>query len=133
MAAFIMRNATVTIDTTAYQGQLKTVELSPDADTQTYKTLDPAVTYQDVDSASWTVKLTGPQDWTAATGLARYLTEHHGQIVHISSTPNVGGVTAEFDAIAMACSFGGEQGDYPELDVELPVLNQPAFTDPTTP
>lgn len=133
MSGFVMRNSTITINTTAYQGQLKTAELTPDADTQTYKTLDPASVLQDVDSPSWTFHIAGVQDYATATGLARFLTENHGQVLTCELAAKSGDVQAAFSVIGKAVGFGGDRGNFLEFDVELPVVGVPTFTDPVTP
>lgn len=130
MGAYVLRNAAITIDATTYQGQLKTCELTPSADTQTYPTLDPDTVLADVDTPTWTLHLVGPQNWTTAEGLARYLTDNHGKVLDITLEPKVGAESWDLQAIAMATAVGGERGNYGELDVELPVVGQPTITDP---
>lgn len=130
MAGFVMRNSTITINSTDYQGQLKTAELTPDADSQTYKTLDPNTVLADVDSPTWTFHIAGVQDYTTAVGLARFLTDNHGTVLTVHLEAKTGDVSADFTAIAKAVGFGGDQGSWTEFDVELPVVGVPTFTDP---
>jgi hypothetical protein len=128
--AFVMRNSLVTIDTVEYANQSSTARLTPEAETATWKGLVPDAIVQDVDSAVWTFNLSAIQDYTTAVGLARYLTVNHGQQIDVTLEPKAGGVSAAFTAIAVATEFGGEQGSFATIEVELPVIGQPVFTDP---
>lgn len=128
--AFVMRNAVVTIDTVAYANQSSTARLTPEAETQTWRGLVPDAIVQDVDTPVWTFNLSAIQDYTVAVGLARYLTDNHGNQIDVTLEPKAGGVSAAFTAVAVACDFGGEQGQFATIEVELPVIGQPVFTDP---
>lgn len=127
--AFVIRNATVTIDTVEYANQCTRAELVPASDTQTLKTLVPDGIVQDVDSNVWSLNLGLIQDYVTATGLARHLTDNHGEEIEVVLAPKAGagGVTATFTAVAKAVNFGGEQGQFAVSEVELPVIGQPAW------
>lgn len=131
--AYVMRNATIAVGTVPvqYANQCTRAELVPDAETQTLRTLVPDGIVQDVDSNVWTLNLAGIQDYTSAVGLARFLTDNHGTEQTITITPKTGGVSAEVTVICKAVPFGGEQGAFATFEVELPVIGEPEFTDPT--
>lgn len=128
--AFVMRNSVVTIDTVAYANQTSTARLTPEVETLTWKGLVPDAIVQDVDSPVWTFNLNAIQDYTVAVGLARYLTDNHGTQIDVTLEPKAGGVSAAFTAVAVATEFGGEQGSFATVELELPVIGQPVFTDP---
>lgn len=130
--AYVLRNAVVTVDEEEYANQCSRAELTPEADTQTLKTLVPDGIVQDVDSAVWTLNLTLVQDYTAEQGLARKLTDSHGQELDVHLEPKNGGVGADVTVIAQAVNFGGEQGNFATSEVELPVIGQPDWVDPST-
>ena len=128
--AFVMRNSVVTIDTVQYANQTNVARLTPEVETQTWKGLVPDAIVQDVDSPVWTFNLSGIQDHVLATGLARYLTDNHGEQIQVTLEPKAGGVGKTFTAIAVATEFGGEQGAFATIELELPVIGQPVTVDP---
>lgn len=128
--AYVMRNAVVTIDTVGYANQVTTATLTPEQETQTLRTLVPDGIVQDVDSPVWTLNLAGVQDYVAAQGLARYLTDNAGTKLDLTLEPKAGGVSATCTVIAKAVPFGGEQGSFVTFEAELPVVGSPTFTDP---
>lgn len=128
--AFVMRNAVVTIDTVAYANQSSTARLTPEVETQTWRGLVPDAIVQDVDNPVWTFNLAAIQDFTTAQGLARYLTDNHGNDIEVTLEPKAGAVGATFTAKAVATEFGGEQGQFCTIEVELPVTGQPVWVDP---
>lgn len=129
--AFVMRNSLVTIDTVEYANQTNVARLTPEQETLTWRGLVPDAIVQDVDSPVWTFALSGIQDHTTAVGLARYLTDNQGTQIDVVLEPKAPtGVSAAFTAVAVATEFGGEQGAFAVIEVELPVIGQPVFTDP---
>ncbi len=128
--AFVMRNAVVTFGATAYTNQISKVRFVPDTPIQTMRTLVPDGIVQDVDSTAWTLELAGIQDLTDAQGLARYLFENNGDTVAVTCEPKSGGVEITASVILVPTELGGEQGDWAQFDIELPVIGQPTLTDP---
>jgi hypothetical protein len=131
--AYVLRDATLTIEATEYANQVTSVVLTPAQETQTLRTMVPDGVVQDVDSAVWTASINGIQDYTEAQGLARFLTDMSGQQIDMVFAPKNGGVEATVTVVAKAVPFGGEQGAFVTFDVELPVIGAPAFADPVTP
>lgn len=130
--AFVMRNAEISFGATAtYVNQVTKARLVPDTPIQTVRTLVPDGVVQDVDSAAWTLELEGIQDYTASTGLARYLFNNAGSTVTVTIEPKSGGVSASCSVVLVAPPFGGEQGEFAMIEVELPVVGQPTLTDPS--
>lgn len=128
VGGYVLRNATVTVEATGYTNQLKTVMLTPEQATQTYRTLVPDGVKQDVDTPVWSCTLAGLQDYVSAQGLARFLTEMSGQKIDLVITPDVSqGVSATVTVTAKATTFGGEQGNWAEFSVELPCDGAPVF------
>jgi hypothetical protein len=130
LGAYTVKNVTCTFGGGDYANQFTKARLVPDTPVQTLRTLVPDGIVQDVDSAVWTLELSGAQDWTAAQGLARYLHDHHGETVEVVLTPKASGVSATFDVLCMSVEFGGEQGNWATFEVTLPVQGTPEFTDP---
>lgn len=120
--AFIMRNAATSFDSTAYNSQLTKAELVPDTAVEQLKLLDGG-TASDVDDPSWTFQIAGVQDHVATQGLANFLRVNHGAKVEVEfqARPGVGQQIATFDVVAMAPNFGGEQGSWALMELELPV------------
>lgn len=125
--AYVLRDATFTVEATDYANQCTSVVLTPEQATQTLKTMVPDGIVQDVDTAVWTCSINGIQDYVNAQGLARLLTEMAGEEIDIVFTPKNGGVAATVTCVAKAVPFGGEQGSFTTFSVELPVKGAPVF------
>lgn len=125
--AYVLRNATLTIEGTDYANQVTQVTLTPEQATQTLKTMVPDGIVQDVDTATWTCSMAGIQDYTDNQGLARFLTEMSGEQLDMVFTPKVGGVSATVTVVSKAVPFGGEQGTFTVFDIELPCVGAPVF------
>jgi hypothetical protein len=127
--AFVMKNALVTIDEVEYNNQARIARLVPDQPIQTYRTLIPDGTQQDVDSPAWTFELTGLQI-NRSGGLAAALRALAvGEQVEVVLAPRnlVGDQQATFTIVGMAPAFGGEQGSYAEIEMSFPVVGSPVF------
>lgn len=127
---YVLKSCSLTFGGGEYTNQVSKARLVPDTPMQTKRVLVPDGTLQDIDSASWTFELGGIQDWTDAQGLARYLNDHAGEEVEVVFEPKSGGVVATFTIIATAVPFGGEQGNWVEIDLTFPVVGTPEFADP---
>jgi len=125
--AYVLRDATFTVEATDYANQCTSVVLTPEQATQTLKTMVPDGIVQDVDTAVWTCAINGIQDYTDAQGLARLLTEMAGLPLDIVFTPKNGGVAATATVVGKAVPFGGEQGAFTTFSVELPIVGAPVF------
>jgi hypothetical protein len=127
--AYVLRDATFTVEATDYANQCTSVVLTPDQATQTLKTMVPDGIVQDVDSAVWTCSINGIQDYKAARGLARLLTEMAGSELDIVFTPKngTGNATATVTVVGKAVPFGGEQGAFTTFSIELPVIGAPVW------
>lgn len=130
LGAYVLRDATLTIEATQYANQVTSVVLTPEQETQTLRTMVPDGIVQDVDSAVWTCSINGIQDYVEAQGLARLLTDMSGEQIDLIFAPKSGGVTATVTVVSKAVPFGGEQGAFVTFDVELPCIGAPVFTDP---
>jgi hypothetical protein len=125
--AYVLRDALFTVGGTDYANQCTSVVMTPTQETQTLKTMVPDGIVQDVDSAVWTCSINGIQDYIAAQGLARFLTDNAGTQISVVFEPKKGGVTASAVLVAKATPFGGEQGAFTTFDVELPMVGAPVF------
>ena len=126
----VLRNSTLTIEATDYSAKVRKVRFVPTTSSTTYRTLVPDGAMTDVDSPTWAVELQGVQDWMTG-GIARYLLDNHGTLATFVFTPKNGTgnrkVTAE--VMCMAVPFGGEEGQFADFDVTLPVDGEPAWSD----
>ena len=128
--AYVLRDATLTIEATDYANQATSVVLTPEQATQTIKTMVPDGIVQDVDSATWTCSINGIQDYIAASGLARLLTDMSGEQLDLVFTPKngAGNVKATVTVVGKATPFGGEQGAFTTFSVDLPCIGAPVFS-----
>ena len=127
LGAYVLRDATFTVEATDYANQCTSVVLTPEQATQTLKTMVPDGIVQDVDSAVWTVAINGIQDYVAAQGLAALLTAMSGEQLDIVFAPKAGGVSATVTVVGKAVPFGGEQGAFTTFSIELPCIGEPVF------
>lgn len=135
--AHVYKNAVFTIGATAYANQVRIARLVPDQPIQTYRTLVPDGSVSDVDSAVWTLELTGLQI-NRTGGLAEALRA-------AAATPDVplavvlaphdadGETQAEFNVRPLMPPFGGEQGSWGVIEMVLPVIGQPTFEEIVVP
>jgi hypothetical protein len=126
--ALVLRDSLFTVDGTDYANQVRKVRLVPDQGIQTYRTLVPDGSVQDIDSAVWTLELEGLQI-NITGGLAYYLRSVSGAQIACVWQPKtgVGNAKATFTAIAMMVEFGGEQGAFLTDTLTLPVVGAPVF------
>lgn len=126
--AHVYRNALVTINEVEYANQVTRARLVPDTPIQTVRTLVPDGAVQDVDSTVWVFELSGLQI-NIATGLAKALRDAAGTEVEVILQPKVGfsQPTATFTILALPPEFGGNQGEFLPIEMEIPVVGQPVF------
>lgn len=126
--AHVYKNAIVTIDSVEYANQLRVARLVPDQPVQTMRTLVPDGTVQDVDSATWVFEIAGLQI-NQAGGLADALRAADGTEIEVTLQPRAGTgqATATFTVKALMPPFGGEQGQWLQQELELPVVGAPVF------
>jgi hypothetical protein len=139
-----MRQATVSLKVGAtaavqYQGQVSTAAVEVEAgDVVTYPVLDGTVP-SNVGPESYALHLVAAQDWTAASGLARFLWDQAGQdaTFYLSAygagaAPAVGKPAVSGTVRLVAPTYGGEVNTYAELDVTLPCLAKPLLAETGT-
>lgn len=126
--AFVIKDALVKFGATDFTNQCTKARLVPDTPIQTLRTLVPDGQITDVDSAIWTLELTGVQDWETG-GLATYLNANAGSLVTVIIAPAklTGKKQATVSVRIVSVPFGGDQGAFPTIDVTLPVQGQPTF------
>ncbi len=94
-------------------------------DTVTYPVLDGTVPTQ-VGPESYALHLVAAQDWTAASGLARFLWDNAQAVATFGCGrmtprgPHRGQTGRDRDVTLVAPTYGGEVNTYAELDVTLP-------------
>ena len=126
--AFVIRNALVKFAALDMSNQCATAMLVPETPVKTMRTLVPDGVVTDVDSTVWTLQLKGLQDFESG-GLAAYLLANNGTVVAVTVAPNntSGKKQATVSVRLLPVAFGGDQGDWSQFDVELPVQGQPTW------
>ncbi|GAA1549938.1 hypothetical protein GCM10009804_03150 [Kribbella hippodromi] len=129
--AYVLRDALVSFAATDYANQCTKAVLTPDQPSQTLRTMVPDGVSVDVDTAVWTLSLSGIQDYKSGQGLARFLTDNAGTSQTLTLTPRKGGpgASATVTVICKATPFGGDQGNFTTFDIELPCTGAPVWTD----
>lgn len=131
--AHVYRNAVLTIGAVAYANQMRIARLVPEQETQTYRTLVPDGAVQDTDSAVWTLELTGLQI-NRTGGLANALrtaaADPDTSLAVVLAPHDADGETqAAFNVKPKWPTFGGEQGSFGTIELVLPVVGQPVFSE----
>jgi hypothetical protein len=131
LGGYVLKDALVSFTATDYANQVTKLLLTPDQPTQTLRTAVPDGIVQDVDTAVWTLSLSGVQDYKTGQGLARFLTDNSGTVQSVTVTPRKSGpgASATVSVICKAVPFGGDQGNFATFDVDLPVVGAPVWTD----
>jgi len=126
--AFVLRNSVFTLGGTSFANQVWDVTIEPDTPVQQQRTLVPDGTISDVDSATWVMKVTGLQD-PQAGGLAAYLFTNAGtQVAFTYAQVNtVGKVKYSGTVIAVYPTVGGEQGEFAQFEIEMPIIGTPTL------
>src|SRR6188768_1459747 len=128
--AYVIKDALVTIDSVEYANQCRIAQLTPERETQTYRTLVPDGAQSDEDSPIWTFDLTGLQV-NKTGGLAKALRalEPGEEVIVVLAPRNlVGDDKATFTIRAKQPQFGGEQGTWAEIEMSFGVVGQPVFS-----
>lgn len=131
LGGYVLKDALVSFAATDYANQCTKLTLTPDQPTQTLRTAVPDGLVQDVDTATWTLSLSGIQDMKTGQGLAAYLNDNTGTTQSVTLAPRKGGPgrSATVSVICKSVPFGGDQGAFTTFDVELPVVGAPVWTD----
>lgn len=127
VGGYVLKDTECTFDGTDYANQLSKVRFVPETPMQQMRTLVPDGIVSDVDSAVWTLELSGIQDMVSAQGFARYLNDNAGTTVTVVYTPKPAGPSLTAEVILISVPFGGEQGSFTTFDVTLPVVGSPAI------
>jgi len=126
--AFVNRNALFTLGGTSFANQVWKIRVVPDTPFQQQRTLVPDGTISDVDSATWTMEIEGLQDYESG-GLAAYLNTNAGTQVAFAFAPvnTAGKKKITGTVVVIAPPVGGEQGEFAQMELELPLIGQPTF------
>jgi hypothetical protein len=127
--ALVMKDASIKINAIEYANQVRKARFVPDQSTQTYKTLVPDGSLQDVDNAVWTLELEGLQI-NATGGLAKALRTAAGTSVAAIVQPKLGTGQdiATCTILVPEIPFGGEQGEYMTIDLSIPCVGKPVLS-----
>jgi hypothetical protein len=126
---YVLRNAIVEVDGVEYANQVISSRLVPDTAIQTVKTLVPDGVIQDVDTPTWTWEVTAVQKNNTG-GLVRALRGLAiGEIVVVEMAPTnaTGEDKATFSIVSLQPPFGGQQGEFAQVELTFPVVGQPEF------
>ena len=126
---YVLRDASVKIETVEYNNQCTRARLVPDVPIQTKRTLDPDGVVQDVDSAAWTFEVAALQK-NDSGGLAKALRDATpGSELDVILVPKDGlsMPNATFTILALPVVFGGDQGSWADFEAVFPVVGQPVF------
>lgn len=113
---------------TNFNCQARSVTLTPEVNTTRIKTLCPTGQYSNVDDPEWTLEigyLYGVDDVDAQKALADYLLANSGDKVPAYFAPEMGGKGYTGTVTLIPGAIGGEQGNFAEQTVQLPMDGQP--------
>lgn len=127
--AKVLRNATVTIESVNYSGQVNKARLVPDTAIQTMKTFGGVD--QDRDVTVWTLELSGHQDrGTGSLGDAMddAIVAGGTLTLEIVAAPGTGNDKAVVEIVPVPIEFGGEQGNWKSFEQTFACVDQPVFS-----
>lgn len=113
---------------THFECQARSVTLTPEVNTTRIKTLCPTGQFANVDDAEWTLEigyLYGVDTEDPENALANYLLANQGEKVEFFFAPEAGGPGFTGTVTLIPGAIGGEQGNFAEQSVQLPVDGQP--------
>lgn len=124
-----LKDVVLTVDGDTYEKAVSSVAFTPSVSTATFKGLDPAATFTEAGSASWTVDLEYAQDWDSADSLSAYLFSNSGSSVTLSFKPkSATGGTWSATVVIVPGSVGGAVDSFGTSTVSLPCSGQPTYT-----
>lgn len=129
--AFVIKDLLFTVEATDYSNQVTKVTLTPDQNIQTLKTGVPDGAITDSDSATWTLALSGINDDGAGSlGHALRVAYGAGTDLDVVYQPKdaSGQDKATFTIRPNALPFGGEVGSFHLMDLTIPVIGEPVFS-----
>jgi hypothetical protein len=126
--ARVFRDAMLKLSGTDYTNQAWEISMEGDTPIQQQRTLVPDGGISDVDTALYKISLEGLQDWET-TGLAKFLWTNRGAQVAFVFAPRKGSGLAQFSGtlIAVAPPAGGKQGEFLQIQLELPIIGEPTL------
>jgi hypothetical protein len=118
-----------------YQGHVSTAEVVPTAGDQVSTTTLDGVKHTRMGAPSFALHLVGHQDYSA-TGLARFLWDHAGELATFTLQAYGQGVAAspsspsiEGEVTLAEGNYGGEVDSWPTIDVTMPCSARPTFAE----
>lgn len=129
--AFVIKDLLLTVDGDDYSNQVTKVLLTPDQNIQTLKTGVPDGAITDSDSPTWTCALSGiNDDGTGSLGHALRVAYAAGTDLDCVYQPKnaTGQDKATFTIRPNALPFGGEVGSFHLMDLTIPVVGEPSFS-----
>lgn len=128
VGAFVYRNHSIEVDTEEFSNQIRKSILMPTTNKQTYKVAVPGGVIADVDDPTWVWQITGLQI-NVTDGFAKYLRDNAGTLIDVVFLPQsgVGKPQATFTCMAEHVPFGGEEGQFATIDIELGIQGTPVF------
>jgi hypothetical protein len=123
---YIMGAAILTLDGSAYEGQISGAVFTPSASVTTWTAIN-SDTYAFTSPATWVLDLTFAQDVNFDEALTRYLHEHEGEVVPAVLTPIGTGATVTANVTLTPGAIGGDSTSVNSSTVSLgstkPVLS----------
>jgi hypothetical protein len=126
---YVLKDASVTVETIEYNNQCTRARLVPDVPIQQRRTLTPDGVVSDVDSATWVFEVAALQK-NDSGGLAKALRDATpGDQLDVVLVPKDGlsMPQATFTILALPVVFGGDQGSWADFEASFPVIGQPVF------
>lgn len=128
VAPFVLRDVDLVIGTDNYEAHVSTVRFVPAATQLTWTGLA-GNTVSATATATWTVTLSGAQDWDTANSLSQYLHANEGQSKSVTFKPgDLQGTFAATLTIAPA-EIGGDASTFTVFTVSMG-CTKPVFTPP---
>lgn len=129
---FVLRDVDLKIGASAgvgdnYEGHVSTVRFDPSAPTVSWQAMTPAGAYSAQGTTTWTLTISGAQDWATVNSLTSYLLANDGTEKVVVFMPRKGSGQKTFTATVTLAAppIGGDVNTVAQFTVTLGVKGAP--------
>ncbi len=116
----LVKHISLTVGTDSFSKHVNSVKYARSASMQEWRGGTPEAVFTDETSPTYTVEMTGIQDWETATSLCNFLLEHEGETADFEYKPHFDGKVSFISEVTIvAPEIGGPVGAYNEFTVTM--------------
>lgn len=124
---FVLRDVDLKIGADNYEAHVSTVRFDPSFSQITWQSLTPTGGFAAQSSTTWTLTITGAQDWETVNSLSEYLRANDGQSKVVVFAPRKGTGNKNYTATVTIAppAIGGDVNTVPTFTVTMGVSGTP--------